>query len=110
MIAYRPPAFRPAFARRLSQETPVAAPPAPITVAPRSYTGVPGVIETLAVLAISGAAAWTGVRAGMKEKGLLKYAGWIGGVGSALIGLLYLGAKADIGGLPQVYVVPQGRA
>jgi hypothetical protein len=62
------------------------------------------------VLAISGAAAWTGVRAGMKEKGLLKYAGWIGGVGSALIGLLYLGAKADIGGLPQVYVVPQGRA
>jgi len=85
-------------------------PPAPIALAPKSYTGVPGVIETLAVLAISGAAAWTGVRAGMKENGLLKYAGWIGGVGSALIGLLYLGAKADIGGLPQVYVVPQGRA
>lgn len=109
MVPYRPPAFQPAFRRSLAQQAPAAQ--APIALpAPKSYTGVPGVIETLAVLAISGAAAWTGVRAGMKEKGLLKYAGWVGGVGSALIGLLYLGGKADIGGLPQVYVVPQGRA
>jgi hypothetical protein len=71
-----------------------------------TFTGAPGVIETLAVLAASGAATWVGVRAGMQEKGLLKYAGWVGGVGSGLIGLLYLGSKTGLSvGLPQVQVI-----
>lgn len=109
MVPYRPPAFAPAFPR-LGQE----AEPAPVPArAPGGYTGIPGVVETLAVLGISAAAVYTGVRAGMRERETLpKYAGWVGGIGAGVIGLLYLGTKAlGTTGLPEVrIVVPQGRA
>jgi hypothetical protein len=76
-----------------------------------SYTGVPGFLETVTVLGVSAAAAWTGVRAGMKKDSpkVQRIAGWVGGVGAGLIGLLYLGSKTGISKtilLPQVQVVP----
>jgi hypothetical protein len=76
-----------------------------------SYTGVPGFLETVAVLGVSAAAAWTGVRAGMNKSTpkLQRAAGWVGGVGGALIGLLYLGTKTGITrsiALPQIQVNP----
>ena len=95
MIGYQQ-AYRPAYAR-LAQPAPAAPPPTPDFLF-TGYTGVPGFLEALAVLSISGAAAWVGIRTGMTEKknDYLKIAGWIGGVGSALIGLLYLGAKSGV--------------
>lgn len=119
MIAFQPVYSR---ARYMGQAAPVApaapaaapaaAAPAPMpVVTTTSYTGVPGFVETVAVLAVSGAAAYTGVRAGMNKSitKVQRAAGWIGGVGGALIGLLYLGSKTGITKtimLPQVQVVP----
>lgn len=111
MIAYHQ-SYRPAFARaKLSQASSTITPPPgpdPIFV---GYTGVAGLIETFAILGISGAAAWAGIRTGMTEKQnkYLRIAGWVGGVGAGLIGLLYLGAKSGVGemvGLPAVRVTP----
>lgn len=121
MLAFQPVYSR---ARYMGQAAAVADPavapaPAAIPVAPAtmpvvtttSYTGFPGFLETVAVLGISAAAAWTGVRAGMKKDSprVQRAAGWVGGVGGALIGLLYLGAKTGITrtiALPQIQVVP----
>lgn len=114
--------FQPVYSRRMGQAAapaaapapaPAAAPapvPAPVVVA-TTYTGIPGFLETVAVLGISAAAAWTGVRAGMdkQNKKMERVAGWVGGVGGALIGLLYLGSKTNVTKalmLPQVQVVP----
>lgn len=120
MIAYQPVYAR---GRYMGQAAPVA-PPAPGTPAPAvpaapvapivtttSYTGIPGFLETVAVLGVSAAAAWTGVRAGMNKSTpkLQRAAGWVGGVGGALIGLLYLGTKTGITrtiALPQIQVNP----
>lgn len=41
-------------------------------------------------LALSAAAAWVGIRAGLREKGLLSVAGWAVGVAGALRGVLGL--------------------
>jgi len=65
----------------------------------------------MAVLTISGAAAWVGIRTAMSEKknDYLKIAGWVGGVGAALIGILYLWGKSGVNqmvGLPAVRVSP----
>lgn len=122
MIAFQPVYSR---ARYMGQAAPAApaAPPAapaaaPAAVAPvapivttTSYTGLPGFLETVAVLGVSAAAAWTGVRAGMNKSTpkLQRAAGWVGGVGGALIGLLYLGTKTGITrtiALPQIQVNP----
>lgn len=119
MIAFEPVYSR---ARYMGQAAPVvpAAPaavpapvaiPAPPVVTMTSYTGVPGFLETVAVLGVSAAAAWTGVRAGMNKSTpkLQRAAGWVGGVGGALIGLLYLGTKTGITrsiALPQIQVNP----
>lgn len=93
---------------------PAAPAPAAVAVAPASvtttYTGVPSFIESVAVLGISGAAAYTGVKTGMNKsvKRVDRIAGWIGGVGAALIGLLYLGGKSGISktvNLPSVQVL-----
>lgn len=95
-----------------SAPTTAPAAPAPMpVVTTTSYTGVPGFLETVTVLGISAAAAWTGVRAGMKKDSpkVQRVAGWVGGVGAALIGVLYLGSKTGISKtilLPQVQVVP----
>lgn len=122
--------FEPIYARAryMGQATPAATPAAPVAPAPvapapvapiapapavaiTSYTGVPGFLETVTVLGISGAAAWTGIRAGMNKQSpqMNRIAGWVGGVGGALIGLLYLGAKTGVtrmAALPQIKVVP----
>jgi hypothetical protein len=87
---------------------PLAAAPA---VAVTSYTGLPGFLETVTVLGVSAAAAWTGVRAGMNKQSpqMNRIAGWVGGVGGALIGLLYLGSKTGVTrtiALPQIQVTP----
>lgn len=109
--------FQPVYSRRMGQAAPVApAAPAPEVTVPApvvettTYSGVPGFLETVAVLGVSAAAAWTGVNAGMKStKKLPKIAGWVGGIGAALIGLLYLGTKTGVTktvALPQIKVTP----
>lgn len=74
------------------------------------YEGIPGVIETLAVLGILGAAAYVGVTTALSTRSAAaKVAGWVGGAGAALLGLLYLGGKSganDYVGLPALRVVP----
>lgn len=119
-------AFQPVYARGrymgqaaapapAAPAAPAAAPAVPVAPMPivttTSYTGVPGFLETVAVLGVSAAAAWTGVRAGMNKSTpkLQRAAGWVGGVGGALIGLLYLGTKTGITrsiALPQIQVNP----
>lgn len=97
MISYQQ-AYRPAFGRAsLSQpSSPASIPPPAVDPLYVGYTGVPGFLEALLVLSISGAAAWVGIRTGMSEKknDYVKMAGWIGGVGAGLLGVLYLGAKS----------------
>jgi hypothetical protein len=120
MTPFAVPQFRPAgYAqkpgqpmRRLAQEAPAAAPAQVTQVTTQGYQGFPGIVETLLVLGISGAAAYTGVRTGL-NKGATKLnrgLGWAGGVGGALIGLLYLGSKASVGGIPQVRVLVPSNA
>lgn len=108
--------YKPAVATqvRLGQ-TP---PPSPSPVPPPSpdvlytgYTGVPGIFETLAVLAATGAAAWLGITTGLNanESQTKRIAGWTGGVGAALAGLLYLGGKSGLNqavSFPAVRVTP----
>lgn len=113
MVPYAPPVFRP----RIGQISPSVAPAVP-AFAPvpgpdplyTGYEGLPGFIETLAVLAATGAAAWLGVRTGLKSTdATMQAAGWVAGIGSGLLGLLYLGGKTGIGqaiGLPAVRVTP----
>jgi hypothetical protein len=81
-----------------------------ITTAPAGFTGAPGFVETVAVLGVSAAAAYTGVKAGMNKSNnkTNRIAGWVGGVGAALIGLLYLGGKTGLSQqakLPSVAVI-----
>lgn len=106
MVPYRPAAF-------VIGQTPAPAAvpaPAPTVVVPASsgYSGIPGFLETAAVLTVSAAAAWVGIKTGMekKGKGTLGIAGYVGGVGSALMGLLYLGSKTGFSptGVPRVMV------
>lgn len=109
MIKYEQ-AYRPAYAKLAQTVTPAVPPPGPDFLF-TGYMGIPGIIETLLVLGVSGAAAWVGIRTGMAEKknDYLKVAGWVGGVGSAVIGLLYLGAKSGVSqmvGIPAVRVSP----
>lgn len=107
MIAYKPVPFH-LGQPRPSQETLPSLPDPDLTFV--GFTGLPGVVETLAVLAATSAGAWIGIRAGLREKDpYYKYAGWVGGIGAALAGLLYLGAKTGLGqdlGLPAVRVSP----
>lgn len=105
MVPYSFPQVPPVYGRRLAQEVPAAPLTPPVLEQPSKLSGIPGVFETLAVLAISGAAVYTGVNAGMKEKGYKKYAGWVGGIGAGIIGLLYLGGRANVAGIPQVQIV-----
>lgn len=107
--------FKPVYSRHMGQQAPAAAAPSDVTVpAPvietTTYTGVPGFLETVAVLGVSGAAAYTSIQAARKStKKLPQVLGWVGGVGAALIGLLYLGTKTGVTKtvqLPQIKVTP----
>jgi len=111
MIAYQQ-AYRPVYTAlaqaSTSPSTPAVPPPAPDFLF-TGYTGIPGFIEMVSVLTITGAAAWVGIRTGLREKGndYLKVAGWVGGVGSALLGVLYLGGRTGVTtlvGLPAMRV------
>lgn len=108
MIRYTPVPFRPVLS-----QAPAALPslPPPPDTLFLGYSGLPGVLETIGVLAASGAATWIGIRTGLKETKnvYVKYAGWLGGVGAGLLGLLYLATKTGIHdsiGLPAVRVSP----
>lgn len=94
----------------LSQVVPTSSPPPDPDLIFVGFTGLPGVLETLAVIAVTGAATWTGIRAAQTSREpYAKAVGWVGGVGSALLGLLYLGTKTGITGqvgLPTVRVAP----
>lgn len=109
MIAYKPVPFK----VKLGQApAPAAAVPPPSPdVLYTGYTGFPGVLETLAVLGITGTAAYLGITNGLnKNQSKAKQAiGWVAGVGSALLGLLYLGGKSGMNqmvSLPAVRVTP----
>lgn len=69
---------------------------APAPVAPSApavpsgpSTGVK-VAETILTVGFTGAVAYTGIRAGMKEKGIKSAAGWVAGVGGSVLGLALL--------------------
>jgi len=99
MNTYRFPTAQPLWGvRRMGQDA-----VAPVET---GYKGVPGFVETAAVLGVSAAATWVGIRAGMKEKGLPQVAGYVGGIGAGIIGLLYLAGQAKVvTGLPKIQVV-----
>jgi hypothetical protein len=89
---------------------PLAPPPAPDPIFV-GFTGLPGFVETVLFTGIFGAAAWAGIHTGLSKKAgsTLKVAGWAGGIGSALAGILYLGAKSGLSemvGLPAVRITP----
>jgi hypothetical protein len=90
---------------------PSSTPPPPvIDTVFAGYEGVPGVLATVGVLAVTGAAAYLGIKTGLEAEGKTKKAlGWVAGVGSALLGLLYLGGKSGLTigtGAPAVNVYP----
>ena len=101
MYQYRFPTAQPLWGRTMGQD---AAAVAPVVT---QFKGLPGFVETAAVLGVSAAATWIGIRAGLKEtKQLPKIAGWVGGIGAGIIGLLYLGGQTSlVTGLPKVQVV-----
>lgn len=107
MTSYKPLAVQPLGQRSLPEAAPTLPDP---DLTFMGFTGLPGILETLTVLAVTGAAAWTGIQAAQtKRDPYAKAAGWIGGVGSALFGLLYLGSKTGVTtawGLPAVRVSP----
>lgn len=111
MIDYKPVALK------LGQQAPPM-PVGPASVPPPSpdplytgYTGFPGIVETLAVLAITSTAAVLGVTTGLdkSESQTTQVMGWVSGVGSALLGILYIAGKAGLNqsvGLPAMRVTP----
>ena len=102
MNAYRPGAFQPPVYRpvHLGQVVaPVA--PAPVVTAPSpSPVALP---EGLVWTAAAAAAAYAGIRTGMKEHGFLSVVGWVGGIAAglaALTGLTGLVAPTVARGFP----------
>jgi hypothetical protein len=89
---------------------PINMPPPTIDPVYSSFDGVSGIVESIVVLSIASAAAWIGIRTGMgKGNVYVKSAGWVGGIGSAVLGLLYLGGKSGYNqdlSLPAVRVTP----
>lgn len=105
MINYKPVALRSTLAAAS-----LVPPPSP-DVLYTGYTGIPGAIETLLVLGATGSAAWLGITTALqKNQGQTKMiVGWIGGVGAAIAGILYLGGKTGLNqmiSLPAVRVTP----
>jgi len=109
MIKFKPPALKPQQLGATLAPAPVLPPgPDPLYT---GYTGIPGIVETLAVVAATGSAAWLGITTALdkSESQTKKIAGWVGGVGAAIAGLLYLGGKTGLNQmayLPAVRVTP----
>ena len=117
MLDYRPIAViqRPELmaGRPIPAAKSLGDPVPPPTIDPvfTSFTGIPGVIEGTLVLVALGASAYLGVTTGLNKKSdsVQKTVGWVAGVGSGLIGLLYLGTQIglnDLIGLPAVRISP----
>ncbi len=109
MLAYQPPVIKPVMGRVTARPLGESAPPPGPDPIFTGYTGIAGSIETAIVLAVTGAAAFAGISLGMMKEHAqsLRTAGWIGGIGSALLGLLYVGGKVNLNvGLPAVRVTP----
>ena len=79
MIAHRP-TWQPNMGQAVL--TPGPAVSTPGTIVP----GTP-VPEGLFWTAVAGAAAWAGIYTGLQAKGVVKYAGWVGGIGAGLAAL-----------------------
>jgi hypothetical protein len=110
MIAYKPVPFKMGQAMPSAPASSAVLPPSPDPLF-TGYTGVPGILETLLVLGATGAAAWLGITTALDKNSSKpkEIAGWVGGVGAALAGLLYLAGKSglnQIAGLPAVRVTP----
>jgi hypothetical protein len=110
MLAFAPAQVRPAMGRVVARAIGENAPPPMPDFITTGYTGLPSYVETFLMLAIAGSASWVGIRVGMSQSSRsLRVAGWIGGVGSAILGLLYLGGRTGLGDtlrLPAVRVTP----
>ncbi len=97
MITYQPVVFRPAYSmyHRPALGQAVQPPPIP-NVTPATVKTVSGLMGT-ALIALSAATAWVGIRTGMKEKGsLFGVTGWVVGVAGVLSGLFELVGTANI--------------
>lgn len=110
-------AYKPAYAKPLASlgQTPLVKPTEsvpPPTIDPvfAGYEGLPGVLSTMAILAISGSALWVGIKAGQESTNkTMRVAGWVAGIGSALLGLFYVASKTGLTvgtGIPAVNVYP----
>lgn len=110
MLAFQPAKLQPAMGRAVARPLGESVPPPGPDPIFTGYTGIPGFVEAALVLTILGAAGWSSFRAAStRDTADRQIVGWIGGVGSALLGLLYLGAKSGLGdriGLPAVRVTP----
>lgn len=87
MVGYQQQ-YRPAYASLAQPAAPAVPPPAPTGLTPGQRTGVLvlGTAETL----FGAAAAWVGIRAGIKEKGVFKFLGWGVAAGGAVFALINL--------------------
>lgn len=108
MVSYKPVPFKSVLGQRGLLPALPPSMPDPIFT---GYTGISGTLETLLVVAATAAGAWVGIHTGLTEKKnqVLRTAGWVGGIGAALAGLLYLGARTGLNqvvGLPAVRVTP----
>lgn len=107
MIAYK---FPQASLRQAAPPAVIRSMPDPVPPPEPTFTGLPGLIESVFVLSILSAGAWAGIHTGINGKEIpLKAAGWVGGAGAALLGLLYLGTKLDLTqsvGFPALRVTP----
>lgn len=106
MIDYKPVAVKKSMGANA-----IPIPPPSPDVLYTGYTGAPGVLETLVVLGVTGAAAYIGITTGLDKSAnkTRQYAGWVGGVGAAILGVLYLGGKSGVNqmvSLPAVRVTP----
>ncbi len=99
MITYQPVVFRPAYSMYhrpvLGQQTPppAAVPPDVTAGMVKTVSGVMGA----ALVTLSAATAWVGIRTGMKEKGsFFGVAAWVVGVAGVLSGVFELIGTANI--------------
>jgi hypothetical protein len=93
MVGYQPAYRHPALARRIGQDAPAA-------------NGTKKAITTLVTLAVLSSAAYASVLTATKSKGLLQVAGYVGGVGVALLGLATLGNVIGAGEYTKPLMTP----
>lgn len=100
MINYRPAPN--VFERNMGQATP-AAPPT-IVVQPQNKWSIANTIEALAVVGVTGLAAYSGIKSGLNERRKTQKAMDLTyGIGSAVLGVLYLGGRFGLG-IPAVRI------